>query len=699
MPSQSFLTTKNRARPFASRRRLRTGAAVALVGAIAIPAVVTSASQAAFPGENGRLSFAAFSGERQDVFTINSDGSLLRNRTNNPATDADGSFSPDGSQIVFFSVRDGNADIYRMQRNGTGVTKLTDDPVGAVQPSFAPDGRIVFTSFRSGNGDIYVMNGDGSGLNQLTDDPAADSEPVFSPDGTKIAFQSFRVIPDPPSPEVFIMNADGTNEEQLTTSPPPPPPPAAPNPNAQGNADPSFSPDGTRIAFVSRRDNGNSEIYTMNVDRTGTPTRLTTNTAVDVQPVFSPDGTKIAFRSNRVLTPGAPAIQQIFTMNAIDGMGVVRVTSGQSTKDLDDWGVDSNAPFDPPPAGPPAPPPAPIDPPASGGSSTDTFLPPLPPPEPPLTRPRRVTEVDAFRGWAAWSAFEDGVGYNLVVRRPGGGISIAPVEPRSVPFDVDLGPSEDGDLVAAYSRCEKEPDDYAAGGVLLRAKGRGCDIFRLDLPNSAPDNQQFGRESKLRGASTNQASEYLPSISKNRVGFARVFEQRKGRRGDLPYLYARPLKGGDSKRLPGGSRGGDGLPGPTGLDLFGRRLAFTWEWRLGNRLRSELRQDTLGGRRQLIRRVGSRRSAPANIVTPSGEGGRIFAGERRLRESGHENRLLRFGLRDNALSNALLQVPPLVGLGVDRGTFFLATAGDPTRAPLCGPGGCEISLLRITSGP
>lgn len=183
------------------------------------------------------------------------------------------------------------------------------------------------------------------------------------------------------------------------------------------------------------------------------------------------------------------------------------------------------------------------------------------------------------------------------------------------------------------------------------------------------------------------------------MGFARVYEQRKGRRGDLPYLYARLLKGGESRRLPGGSRGGNGLPGPTGLDLFGRRLAFTWEWRLGNRLRSELRQDTLGGRRQLIRRVGSRRSAPANIVTPAGEGGRIFAGERRLRESGHENRLLRLGLRNNALSNALLQGPPLVGLGVSGGTFFLATADDPTKAPLCGPGGCEISLLKTNSGP
>lgn len=675
---------------------------IALLSALAIPAVVTSASQAAFPGPNGRLAFTAFAGDTRDVFTINRDGSLLRNRTNNPATDADAGFSPDGSQIVFFSVRDGKADIYRMQRNGSGVTRLTNDPVGAINPSFGPDGRIVFTSFRSGNADIWVMNGDGSGQTQLTEDRTDDSEPEFSPDGSRIAFQSFRAItpPDPPSPEVFIMDADGTNERQITISPRPATPPAGPN-NALGNADPSFSPDGTRIAFASRRDASNNEIYTMNADGSGPAKRLTEDTFpgggfVDVQPVFSPDGTRIAFRSNRPVPPSTDRIQQIYTMNATDGTGVMQVTRDGSTKDLDDWGVDSNAPFDPPP--PVDPPTAPPAPPASGGSITDPFLPPLPPPAPPLTRPQRVTEVDAFAGWAAWSAFEPGVGYNLVVRRPDGGVSIAPVEPRSVPFDVDLGPSEDSDVVAAYSRCQKEPDGYGAGGVLLRAKGRGCDIFRLDLPNSAPDNQQFGRESKLRGASTNQASEYLPSISKNRVGFARVYEQRKGRRGDLPYLYARPLKGGTSKRLAGGSRGRSGLPGPTGLDLFGRRLAFTWEWRLGNRLRSELRQDTLGGRRQLIRRVGSRESAPANILTPSGDRGRIYAGERRLLESGHENRLLRFNLRANALQQALLEGPPLTGLGVDNGDFVLATADDPAKAPLCGPAGCEISLLELTSG-
>jgi hypothetical protein len=203
-----------------------------------------------------------------------------------------------------------------------------------------------------------------------------------------------------------------------------------------------------------------------------------------------------------------------------------------------------------------------------------------------------------------------------------------------------------------------------------------------------------GEETKLEGASTDQSSEYLPSIWRDSVAFARVFEQRDGRRGDLPYLYVRPLEGGESKRQPGGSRGDDGLPGPTGLDLYGRRMSLTWEWRKGDRLRSELRLDTVGGDHALIKRLGSQ-EAPANIVTPVGDRGRIFAGARRLLDDGHEDRLLRLRLSTNEFSEAPLQGPPLVGVGAYEGDFLLATADDPRQAPECGPDGCFINPLDI----
>ena len=76
-------------------------------------------------------------------------------------------------------------------------------PAGAAFPG--ANGKIVFTSDRDGNSEIYVMNPDGSGQTRLTNNGAIDADPVWSPDGTKIAFWSER---DGPA-EIYVMNADG----------------------------------------------------------------------------------------------------------------------------------------------------------------------------------------------------------------------------------------------------------------------------------------------------------------------------------------------------------------------------------------------------------------------------------------------------------------------------------------------------------
>ena len=293
-----------------------------------------------------------------------------------------------------------------------------------------------------------------------------------------------------------------------------------------------------------------------------------------------------------------------------------------------------------------------------------------------LARETRVTEVDTFGGLTAWSAFQPATGtYRLMLREEGALGVPAGVGPRAVPFDVDLGPGPGGGVVAVYSRCAREPQRHDAAGVLLRATGRGCDVFRYDVAT--------GQESKLAGASTDQASEFLPSVWRDEVAFARVYERRAGRRGDLPYLYVRPLAGGRSERQPGGDRGDTGLPGPTSLDLYGRRLGFTWNWADGDRLRSELRLDTVGGGHRLLERLGSR-TRPATILTLSLSRGRIYAGERRVRGRFSADRLVRrrFDGRDRAVAMLSLDAM-LVAVAVDGSDTFIATAQDATAAPAC----------------
>ncbi|GAH70395.1 unnamed protein product, partial [marine sediment metagenome] len=78
-------------------------------------------------------------------------------------------------------------------------------------------GKIAFVSDRDGNWEIYVMNADGSEQTRLTNDPALDGCPIWSPDGKKIAFVSERDT-ESEDPEIYIMNADGLSLIRLTKS-------------------------------------------------------------------------------------------------------------------------------------------------------------------------------------------------------------------------------------------------------------------------------------------------------------------------------------------------------------------------------------------------------------------------------------------------------------------------------------------------
>ena len=125
-------------------------------------------------------------------------------------------------------------------------------------PSFSPDGkRIAFVAppgDRPGEGDteVWVMNADGKARRQVTKSALSDWAPAFSPDGKRIAYVS---VPVDELAEVFVMDADGANKVRLTE-------------NDAVDFDPKWSPDGKRIIFTSQRD-GDQDVYVMNADGTG----------------------------------------------------------------------------------------------------------------------------------------------------------------------------------------------------------------------------------------------------------------------------------------------------------------------------------------------------------------------------------------------------------------------------------------------
>ncbi len=113
-------------------------------------------------------------------------------------------------------------------------------------------------------------------LRQLTTHAASDEDPSWSPDGQKIAFRSNRSG----NYDIWVMDADGGNLRRLTT-------------HIARDVLPSWSPDGQKIAFSSDR-NGNGDIWVMDADG-GNKRQLTTHVTDDWGPSWSPDGGRIAF--------------------------------------------------------------------------------------------------------------------------------------------------------------------------------------------------------------------------------------------------------------------------------------------------------------------------------------------------------------------------------------------------------------------
>ena len=142
-----------------------------------------------------------------------------------------------------------------------------------------------------------------------------DSSPSWSPDGTKIAFNSDK---DEQNSDIYIMNVDGSNPTRLTDNP-------------ADDGDPSWSPDGDRVVFHSNRD-GNWEVYTMNADGSD-QARLTNEPANDLGPSWSPDGTRILFGSNR------DGNWEIYTMN-VDGSNQTRLTENTTDVGAPSWSPD-----------------------------------------------------------------------------------------------------------------------------------------------------------------------------------------------------------------------------------------------------------------------------------------------------------------------------------------------------------------------
>ena len=185
-----------------------------------------------------------------EIFESNLDGSNLKRLTNSPGYDAEGSFSPDGKQIVFCSNRGGKDNL-----------------------------------------ELYIMDADGGNVRQLTKASGCyNGGPFFSPDGKRVIFRSDRKKKD--HLQLYVINVDGTGERALTD-----------------DQDwvfwaPFWYKDSQHIVYTAADHSNptarpNYDVYWRNIDNDAKPIRLTFAPGADVLPVFNSDGTKLMWTSVR----------------------------------------------------------------------------------------------------------------------------------------------------------------------------------------------------------------------------------------------------------------------------------------------------------------------------------------------------------------------------------------------------------------
>jgi TolB protein len=265
----------------------------------AVAAAVPAATQAA--GKTIVFQSNRVTGGDTELYSVAPDGTNLKRLTNHPGADTDPAVSPNGKKLAWAQYVGGQGtDIYVLKLGSIDppvrVTKTAG--VEEADPAWSPSSKLLAFEIRDSAGhlQIAVAKPSGKAYQQLTHGNGDSRDPSFSPDGTKIVYVS---TVDGPQ-DVYTMGVNGTMVQRLTTDP--------------ATADsPVFTPDGTKIVFAQSHQLVSLNLTTHAIAglRLGLPGGATSD-----NPSISPDGTEIAFQTNATDPSGEIAVVKL------DGTGL-----------------------------------------------------------------------------------------------------------------------------------------------------------------------------------------------------------------------------------------------------------------------------------------------------------------------------------------------------------------------------------------
>ncbi len=238
-------------------------------------------------GEQGpfdsRIAFISTrEGGFKELWVARADGTGARQMTRNRTINLSPAWAPDAERLLLTSYRDGRPRLYELSTRTMEMRQVLGGPGLVVGGRFSPDGKqiAVAREEQRGNSEILLMSPRGDGLRLLTDDRGIDVSPTWSPDGTEVAFCSSR----DGTPQIYVATLATGKVRRITFG-------------GSYNTSPSWSPVGRQVAFTGRV-GGQFQIFVLDLE-SGATRQITRAAGDSTGASWSPDGRYLVFASTR----------------------------------------------------------------------------------------------------------------------------------------------------------------------------------------------------------------------------------------------------------------------------------------------------------------------------------------------------------------------------------------------------------------